>query len=79
MNAHESRQPSLDFPPLALAYDRIAVLRTEADRARLGGAGRAPRRGPSWPAGVVAALRESIAGALPASRAVVRREPCTTC
>ena len=78
MNAHTSPQPYLDFPSLALAHERIATLRAEAERGRQVRAGRSPRR-PSWSAGVVAALRESLSGSLPASRAVARREPCPTC
>ena len=79
MNAHPSPQPYPDFPSLALAHDRIATLRAEAERGRQVRAARSPRRGPSWPAGVIAALRASLAGSLPASRAVARREPCPTC
>ena len=79
MNAHPSLQPYQDFPALALAQERIATLRAEADHGRLVRAARSPRRRPSWPAGVVAALRESLAGRMPASRAVARRQPCTTC
>ena len=78
MNAHESRQPHLDFPSLALAHERIAELRTEADRARLPRAARGPRHGASWPTNVVTALRASLAGALP-SRPEARRQPCATC
>ena len=79
MNAHESPQPYLDFPSLALAHERIAALRAEAERGRLMRAPRGPRRGPSWSAGVVAALRESLARSLPNSRTVPERQPCPTC
>jgi hypothetical protein len=79
MNAHQSAQPYPDFPSLALAHERIAVLRAEAERDRLVRAARGPRRRLSWSAGVVAALRESLAGSLPASRRVARRQTCATC
>jgi len=79
MNAHESAQPYPDFPSLALAYDRIAVLRAEAEHGRLVRAARSPRRRPWWSAGVVAALRTSLAGSLPASRPFARHQPCATC
>ena len=79
MSAHQSPQPYPDFPSLALAHERIAMLRAEAERGRLVRAARPPKRGPSWSAGVVTALRESLAGWLPASRTVARRESCPTC
>jgi hypothetical protein len=79
MNAHQSPQPYVDFPALALAHDRIAALRAEAEHGRLTRAPRARGRGRLWSAGVVAALRESIARSLPASRTMARRQPCATC
>jgi hypothetical protein len=79
MTAHKSAQPYPDFPSVALAQERIAALRAEAERGRLTRAARGPRRGPSWSAGVVAALRQSLAGSLPASQTVTRRQPCPTC
>ena len=79
MNAHVSPQPRPDFPALALAHDRIAVLRAEAEHGRLVRAARGPRRGPRWSAGVVDALRTSLAGSLPASRTLAQHQPCATC
>ena len=79
MSAHRSPQPYPDFPSLALAHERIAALRAEVERDRLARAARGSRRGPSWSAGVVAALRESLAGSLPALRTEARRQPCATC
>jgi hypothetical protein len=64
---------------LAMAQARIAELRTNAERARVVRIARGPRRAPSWPASVAAALRDSLTGALPASRSAVRRQTCTTC
>jgi hypothetical protein len=78
VNAHTSPQPRPDFPSLALAHERIATLRAEAEHGRLVRAA-SPRRGTSWPGAVVAALRESLAGSIPVSRAVARRQPCPTC
>lgn len=79
MSTHKAARPYADFPSLALAHERIAVLRAEAEHDRLVRAARGPRRGPSWAAGVVALLRESLAGSLPASRPLARRQPCPTC
>jgi len=79
VSAHQSPQPYPDFPSLALAHERIAMLRAEAERGRLVRAARSPKRGPSWSARVAAALRESLGGSLPTSRRVARREPCPTC
>ncbi len=79
MNARPSPQPYPDFPALALAHERIATLRAEAEHDRRARAAGSPRRGPSWPAGVIAALRASLAGSLPAARTAARRDPCPTC
>ena len=64
---------------LDMAQARIAELRTAAEHAHQVRTARGPRAAPSWPAGVAAALRDSLAGALPTSRSAVRRQPCTTC
>jgi hypothetical protein len=66
-------------PSLAVAHERIAELRAAAQRAELVRAARSRRRAPVWPAGVVSALRESLAGVLPSSRAVAGCQPCPTC
>ena len=75
---HEQQYPTGSMT-LALAQARIAELRSAAEHAHLVRSARSPRRAPSWPAGVVAALRDSLAGALPVSRASARRQPCPTC
>ena len=64
---------------LAVAQARIAELRSAAEHAQLVRTARGPRRTPAWPARVAAALRDSLAGALPTSRSAARCEPCPTC
>lgn len=64
---------------LAMAQARIADLRAAAEQSRQVRAARGPRRALSWPVGVAAALRDSLAGALPASGSTPRRQTCTTC
>ena len=76
---HDHQQYPTGSMTLAVAAARIAELRSAAEHADLVRAARGPRRAPSWPAGVAAALRDSLAGALPASRSAARCEPCPTC
>ena len=64
---------------LVMAQARIAELRAAAEHAQRVRTARGPRRAPSWPAGVAVALRDSLTGALPRSRATSRRQPCPTC
>ena len=75
---HDQPYPSASMT-LAVAHARIAELRAAAEHAHLVRTARGPRRAPSWPAGVAAALRDSLAGALPVSRTAARRQPCATC
>ena len=65
----------------AAAAAHLADLRADAERHRVVRAARR-RRGPAWPASVVAALRESISAGLPGSRlprGSRRATPCPTC
>lgn len=64
---------------LGMAQARIAEVRAAAEHAHLVRTARGPQRAPSWPAGVAAALRDSLTGALPTSRSTARRQPCPTC
>ena len=75
---HDQPHPSGPMT-LAAAHARIAELRAAAEHADLVRTARGPHRAPSWPAGVAAALRNSLAAALPASRSAARRQPCPTC
>jgi hypothetical protein len=68
--------PSLSF---ALAQERVAELRARAEHAQLVRTARGRRRSPAWPAGVAAALRDSIASSVPSRGARRRGEPCPTC
>lgn len=75
---HDQPYPSGSMT-LVVAQARIAELRGAADHAHLVRTARGPRRAPSWSASVAAALRDSLAYALPGSRATSRRQPCPTC
>jgi ribosomal protein L39E len=65
----------------AVALAHIADLRAEAERHQLARAVRTRRRVPAWPATVVAALRDSLAGAdrRPSQRRGTERHACVTC
>ena len=75
---HDQPYPSGSMT-LAAAHARIAELRAAAEHADLLRTARGPHRSRSWPAGVAAALRNSLAGALPAAHFTARRKPCPTC
>lgn len=62
----------------AAAVERLAELRREAERHQRVVTARR-RRGPSWPSRVAAALRDSVATALPARRGPGRAVACPTC
>ena len=67
----------LPSPSLTLAHERIAELRAAAEHHERASIAR--RRKVAWPAGFVAALRDSLATAIPARRGRRTGQPCPTC
>jgi hypothetical protein len=76
-----TRMNTMPLDPLAASvHAHIEQLRREADTHRLARNARGPRRAYTWPAGITAALRDSVAAAFSRpARATAAHRSSTTC